>query len=214
MSVSLFAIPSPLHACPQQGSPRGSLEPPRLPTAASKHNSISHSPCTNLPFLQNWIAIHFATHSELAICWDFDKSHFNIWEVISHIVLGCLSIIISNTLHVFTHWLTIYITGKKPYSDLIFKSSYLCIYIKSSLCITLDYLFFIYFLCLLTWVFLFYISIVIPLLGQYTPNPSPSPSIWVFPSPSSPHYRPPLNNHVHWGFSLGRTKGWPFHWWS
>jgi len=36
-------------------------------------------------------------------------------------------------------------------------------------------------------------------LGQHPPNPSPSPSILVFPSPSSPHYRPPPNNHVHCG---------------
>jgi len=50
--------------------------------------------------------------------------------------------------------------------------------------------------------------------GQNPHNPSHSPSIWVFPSPSSPHYDPPPNNHIHWGFSLGRTKGFPFHWCS
>jgi len=27
--------------------------------------------------------------------------------------------------------------------------------------------------------------------GQHLPKPSLSPSLWVFPSPSSPHYRPP-----------------------
>jgi len=48
--------------------------------------------------------------------------------------------------------------------------------------------------------------------GKHPPNPSPS--IWVFPSPSSPHCRPPPNNHIHWVFSLSRTKGFPFHWWS
>jgi len=37
--------------------------------------------------------------------------------------------------------------------------------------------------------------------GQHPPNPSPS--LWVFPSPSSPHCHPPPNNHVHWGFSPG-----------
>jgi len=41
--------------------------------------------------------------------------------------------------------------------------------------------------------------------GQHPPNPS---------SPSSPHYFPPPNNPVHWGFSLDRTKGFPFHWCS
>jgi len=50
--------------------------------------------------------------------------------------------------------------------------------------------------------------------GQHSPNPSPSPSIFLFPFPSSPHYHPRPNNHVHWGFSLGRTKGFPFHWCS
>ncbi|EDL99846.1 rCG22923 [Rattus norvegicus] len=48
--------------------------------------------------------------------------------------------------------------------------------------------------------------------GKHPPNPSPSPSLWVFPSPFSPHYRPPPNNLVHWGFSLSRTQGFPFHW--
>jgi len=42
---------------------------------------------------------------------------------------------------------------------------------------------------------------------QHPPNPSPCPSIWVFPFPFSPHYSPPHKNHVHWGFNLGRTKG-------
>jgi len=50
--------------------------------------------------------------------------------------------------------------------------------------------------------------------GQHPPYPSFSPYIWVFPSPSSPHYYPPPNNHIQWGFSLGRTKGFPFHWCS
>jgi len=35
--------------------------------------------------------------------------------------------------------------------------------------------------------------------SQHPPNPSPSPSTWVFPSPSSPHYRPAPNNPVPWG---------------
>jgi len=48
--------------------------------------------------------------------------------------------------------------------------------------------------------------------SKHPPNPSPSPSIWAFPSPSSSPYLPSPNNPVHWGFSLGRTKGFSFHW--
>jgi len=44
--------------------------------------------------------------------------------------------------------------------------------------------------------------------------PPPSPTLWVLPSPSSPHCRPPPNNLVHWEFSLSRTQGFPFHWCS
>jgi len=46
-------------------------------------------------------------------------------------------------------------------------------------------------------------------LGQHPPNPSPSHSLWVFPSPPSPHYRPPHNNHVHWGSVLAGPRASP-----
>jgi len=49
-------------------------------------------------------------------------------------------------------------------------------------------------------------------LGKH--SPPPSLSLWVFPSPPSPHCRPPPNSLVHWGFSLSRTQGFPFHWCS
>jgi len=45
--------------------------------------------------------------------------------------------------------------------------------------------------------------------SQHPPNPSSSPSLWVFPSPSFPHYHPPPNNHVHLGFSLGGPRASP-----
>jgi len=53
---------------------------------------------------------------------------------------------------------------------------------------------------LLNWVFLIYISNVIPFPGFQAniPQPLPSPSMHVFPSPSSPHYCPPPNNPIHW----------------
>jgi len=41
--------------------------------------------------------------------------------------------------------------------------------------------------------------------GQHPPN-LPSPSIWVFPSPSSPHYCAPSNNPVHWDLFTAMTK--------
>jgi len=46
--------------------------------------------------------------------------------------------------------------------------------------------------------------------GQQPPSPSPSPSLWVFPSPSSPNYHPPPNNHVHWGSVLARPRASPY----
>jgi len=78
------------------------------------------------------------------------------------------------------------------------------------------YFLFFYFLSLLIWVFIIYISIVIPLLSFWAniPLSLPPPLLYVFPSPSSPHYHPPPNNHIHWGFSLSRTQGFPFHWCS
>jgi len=76
---------------------------------------------------------------------------------------------------------------------------------------------FIYFLSLLTWVFLIYISIVIPFPGFQAniPLPLPLPLYMGVPLIILPPLPPaPPNNHVHWGFSLGRTKGFPFHWCS
>jgi len=69
---------------------------------------------------------------------------------------------------------------------------------------------------LLTWVFLIYISIVIPFPGfrANIPLTSPPPLLYGCSPPILPHYCPPCNNHVHWGFSLGRTKGSLFHWCS
>jgi len=86
--------------------------------------------------------------------------------------------------------------------------------------------FFSFLFSLLTWVFLIYIFFInlsisfihfecyslSRFLGKH--SPPPSPSLLVFPSPSSPHCRPPTNNLVHWGFSLSRTQGFPFHWCS
>jgi len=64
-------------------------------------------------------------------------------------------------------------------------------------------------------VFLIYISSVIPFPGFRANITLPhSPSLWVFPSQPSPHCRPPPNSLVHWGFSLSRTQGFPFHWCS
>jgi len=38
--------------------------------------------------------------------------------------------------------------------------------------------------------------------GQHPPNPSPSPYVWVFPSPSSPHYLPPPSTIMFTGGSV------------
>jgi len=70
---------------------------------------------------------------------------------------------------------------------------------------------------LLTWVFLIYTSIVIPLLHFWANIPiTPSPLLLYGCSPPNPPLITTLlpNNHIHWGFSLGRTKGFPFHWCS
>jgi len=67
---------------------------------------------------------------------------------------------------------------------------------------------------LLNWVFLIYISIVIPCPGFQAniPQPLPFPFYMGVPLPILPQLPPSPNNHVHWGFSLSRTQGFPFHW--
>jgi len=71
---------------------------------------------------------------------------------------------------------------------------------------------FFFFSSLLTWVFLIYISIVILLPGFWANIPliPPAPLLYGLLLPILPHYYPPPNDHVHWGFSLGRTQGFPF----
>jgi len=66
---------------------------------------------------------------------------------------------------------------------------------------------------LLNWVFLIYISNIIPLSGflSISPLTPPLPFYIVVPLPIHPPLLTP-NNPLHWGSNLGRTKVFLFHW--